>query len=86
VLEGRDNFLDKSIVQLIEEQARLHTENIIDSCITANVRFHEAPVVYYGGGCLLLKKYLMENRNVKKFEIIEDVKANAKYYARFLQG
>ena len=85
VLQRKMHILENNIVELICKNAALHTENIIDSCITTGVKFSEAPVVYTGGGCLLLKEYLQKNKHVKMFEIIQDVKANAVYYAKSIR-
>ena len=81
-LQGKKQILKEEVVTMIQDKAKFHTENIIDSCITSGVKFSEAPVVYTGGGCLLLKKYLEENRNVIKYEFIENVNANAYFYSK----
>lgn len=85
VLMGKKQILPEKIVSLIKESAQTHADNVIDACVTANVKFSEAPVVYFGGGCLLLKEYLKNNPIVKVYEFIDNVNANAEHYAKFIK-
>lgn len=86
VLRGKNSILNNNekILHLIKTNAQMHVENIIDSCMTAGVKFSEAPIIYFGGGCLLLREYLENNKNVVQSEFIEDVNANAYYYAQYI--
>lgn len=85
VLRGKQHILSDQVVEIIRKNAELHTAAIIDACKTANVKFAEAPVIFFGGGCLLLEEYLKNNKNIVKSEIIEDIHANAIYYAAFIK-
>lgn len=83
VLRGKKHILSEEIVNIIKANAQTHTEAIIDACKTAKVTFSEAPVVFFGGGCLLLREYLEKNKDINVCEFIENVNANAYYYAMF---
>ncbi len=84
-LRGRKHILPENVVEIIKKNASLHADEIIDACKTANVRFAEAPVIFFGGGCLLLREYLEANKDICKCEFIEDIHANAVYYAEYFK-
>lgn len=85
VLFGKKTILTEEIIELIKKLANLHAETIIDSCKTSGVNFAEAPVVFFGGGCLLLRESLERNKDIVKSEFIENVNANAIYYAKCIK-
>ncbi|MCR5606069.1 MAG: ParM/StbA family protein [Treponema sp.] len=84
VLRGEDTILPDEYIELIKEGAKQHFDNIINGCIQQGVKLSLYPVVFYGGGCLLLKDEICENKKLKDPEILGDVNANAKAYAMCL--
>ncbi len=82
VLRGKSHIFDEEIVEIIKQNAAQHVEIIIDSCLNANFSFDETPVVYFGGGCILLKEYLEKNSNIKHFEFYENINGNAVAFAK----
>ncbi len=84
VLRGEDTILPEEYVELIKEGAKQHFDSIINGCIQQGVKLSLYPVVFYGGGCLLLKEQIVNNRQLKETEIIGDINANAKAYAMCL--
>jgi len=83
VLRGRKTPLPDEMVQAINNYAENHAGELLNICATKNINFIEYPVVFFGGGSLLLRPFLEECQQLKKFEFIEDVNGNAKYYASY---
>lgn len=84
VIRGEDTVLPQDIKDIIIRDSKQHFENIINGCIQQGVKLSLYPVVFFGGGCLLLKDLINESTRIKS-EIIEDVHANAKAYAACLK-
>lgn len=85
ILRGRKSIMAPDVIETVKKTASTHADKIINRCIQANCSFDEYPVVYYGGGCLLLKEYLKRNKLVVYSEFIEDVRANATNFEEFLR-
>ena len=66
---------------MIKEDAKKHYEDIISGCIQQGVKFSSYPVVFFGGGGILLEEYIKNDKKLAKYEILSDVNANAKAYA-----
>ncbi len=86
VFFDRPNILDEEIVNIIKNVAEERSALIVNRCQQAGIEFSENPVVFVGGGSLLLKNYLTKNRLIKKSEFVESVYKNAENYAKFLQA
>lgn len=85
VLQGEDfPALSEETLEIIKAGAKTHLDTIIDGCIQKNVKLSLYPVVFFGGGCLLLKNQIEENEKIKEHEIIADVNANAKAYTELV--
>ena len=84
VLRGEETILPDPIKNLIREGAKQHFENIINGCIQQGVKLSLYPVVFYGGGALLLKDLITNNDKMTDPEILGDINANAKAYAACL--
>ncbi len=84
VLMGEETCLSEEMIQLIFEGADNHFESIINGCIQQGVKLSLYPVVFYGGGCLLLEEQIEKCNKLKNPEILGDVNANAKAYAMCL--
>lgn len=80
VLRSRVNLVDENVKEVIRNCAEVYADQLIDRCIQAGYDLGLAPVVFVGGGCLLLKPYLESNSKIKKCVFIEDVHANAAAY------
>lgn len=81
VLLGEETPLPDDMVDAINVKANEHTEKIIRSCIQGGINFIEYPVVFFGGGGLLLRPFIDKNKDIIRSEYIMDVNGNAKYYA-----
>ncbi len=81
VIKGDATALSEDMKTAIYNQAQLHAEKIINACVQKGFNFIEYPVVYYGGGCMLLKNFLEQIKDVTVYEFLGDVNANAKFYA-----
>ena len=44
--------------------------------------YHLTPLVVFGGGSLLVKRYLPSNASIFRVAILDDVRLNAKAYER----
>lgn len=84
VLRGNDSVLPEDMQALIKKDAGKHLDAIINGCTQQGVRLSLYPVVFYGGGALLLADYISNNLKLNSAEIIGDINANAKAYAACL--
>lgn len=80
VLKGNFTVLSDDIKELIDKDAKKHFDNIINECIQYGVKLNLYPTIFFGGGCILLEKYIRNSNMLKDPEILKDVKANAKAY------
>jgi len=85
VLFGKETILSEKIKNSILGCAKKHADNIINTCKSNGFEFREAPVIFVGGGGLLLKRHLQENPLVSKCEFITDINANAVAYAKYVE-
>lgn len=81
VLKNEETVLPQQFIKLIKEDAKKHYEDIISGCIQQGVKFSSYPVVFFGGGGILLEEYIKNDKKLAKYEILSDVNANAKAYA-----
>ena len=77
--------ISDEVIAMIHEGAKQRTEELLGICPTRNINYIEYPAVFFGGGALLLRKYIEENKQPRVYEFIEDVNGNAKAYADFLE-
>lgn len=87
VLNGEETILSEDVIAFIKENAQKHANMIIDIVRQLGVEFKASPVLFAGGGSLLLKEYILNNVliNKKSTIFLSDPCANAKGYARFLK-
>ncbi len=87
VLKGKETILSEEVIEFIKEREKKHTDSIIDICRQLGVEFKAYPVLFGGGGSLLLMESLLNNSllNDKATIFLSDPCANAKGYARFLK-
>ena len=85
VLQGKKTALDKDIVDYINDQAKIWTdEKIINSIMERAVNLKDSPIIFIGGGSLLLRKHLEESDKICSEHIFSDsINANARGYLEF---
>ena len=85
VLLGRKTPLPDNICDTIRDEARKRANELLGICATKNISYMEYPVVFFGGGALLLRPFLEENKQLITYRFVEDINGNAKSYADFLE-
>lgn len=83
VLLNNPSVLDEDRKKRIKELSSEFANKLVDEFIHQGLRLSDYPSVFIGGGALLMKDALEKNPNFAKIEFIEDVNANAKYFANF---
>ena len=81
VLRDEETDLPDGFIQIIKEDAKKHYTDIINGCIQQGVKISLYPTVFFGGGALLLEQFIAEDDSLTSYEILDDVRANAKAYA-----
>lgn len=84
VLRDETTIIDETRKNRIKELAREFGNQLIEECIHKGLKLSDYPCVFIGGFALLLKDVFENNPNIVKAEFVEDVRANAIYYAAFL--
>lgn len=86
VLTGGTTILKEEVQDLIIAMAQKHANDIINALRQRKIMFDSHPVLFVGGGAILLKKYILDNPLIKKeaTQFIMDSKANAKGYKRLV--
>lgn len=77
VLDNEYTILDDGAQALIHSMARDWFEMIINTLRQSGIEFDAYPVVFLGGGASRFRKYIKENKIVKKYEIISGANSNA---------
>lgn len=83
VLMNRPNVIDDARKKRIKELADEYTTKLIDEIEHQGIKLSDYPTVFIGGGALLLRNSLEDSKRFAKFEFIDDVNANAKYFTAF---
>lgn len=95
VLMGEMTILPAQIKEIIKSSADDFAKNIIDTVSQSGVNFISTPIVFFGGGCLLIKETLNDimktihpettsETEQQYWEFVSDRNANAKAYAKFV--
>lgn len=84
VLLGRPTLIDEARKKRIRSIASDFTNKLVDDFSHMGLRLSDIPSVFIGGGALLMRKDLENNPAFALTEFVEDVHANAKYYADFV--
>lgn len=85
VLRGRQTILKEDVKKAIFDCSTAFTNEFFNECSQNGYEFRELPVVFIGGGPLLLRKIIDSNPLLcEEHEYIKDVHANAKYYAMYI--
>ena len=87
VLLEKKSILPDNTKDFIKQRAQKHADKIIDITRQLGVEYKAFPVVFCGGGSLLLKDNLINNPliNVDSTLFLADPCANAKGYAALLK-
>ena len=81
VLLDKDSFLEEDVRKIILDVAQTHTERLLDDFIENGFDLRALPVIFTGGGALLLKPFIQVSSKVNRnAQYIEDICANAKGY------
>ncbi len=86
LLLGKKNVWSENadVMEIVQNASVEYVNEILDSCKAGGIELREAPVIFFGGGCLLLRSCLVKSKLLNVYEFIEDTHANAKVYARLL--
>lgn len=84
VLLGRPTIIDENRKSRIRTIASDFVNKLVDDFTHLGLKLSDIPSVFIGGGALLMRKDLESNHEFVLTEFVEDVHANAKFYANFL--
>lgn len=87
ILLGKETILPKEVLSFIYESVQKHSNSIIDIARQLGVKFKAYPVLFGGGGSLLLHDFILNNNLINQNATIflSDPCANAKGYGRLLK-
>ena len=85
VLSKKKTIIDGKVKEAIFSLAHAWIDKILDELRQGGVDFKVTPLVFMGGGSLLLKEFIEDNPLLKVFEFIPDTRANAMGYAEFIK-
>lgn len=87
ILLGKKSVLSDNadIIEIINGTKQEFVEKLLDGAKSNGFELREVPVIFVGGGCLLIKDILEQSKLLNKYEFIEDTHANAKAYARYME-
>ena len=80
VLSGQDTILPSEVQKTITDATHLHANNILNQLRELQIDLRSNPVVFIGGGSLLLKPFIVNSPLVAKAEFIDSPSANAQGY------
>lgn len=84
ILRGENSIVDEKRKNRVKQLADSYTNKLVDDMIHAGLRLSDYPCVMIGGGALLMKKSLKKNQQFVSLDFINDVNANAKYFALYV--
>lgn len=79
LLQGKKVFMDSAIVAKIEEYTQQYATNLVNHLCELGVQIDSVPVLFVGGGSLVLRPYFEKTR-IAIADFVEDVSANASGY------
>lgn len=86
VLRNESSILPDNVKDSVKRAAQNYVNELFYLCKERGLEFQANPVVFFGGGTLLLREFIEKNPSLLKCEFVEDVNGNAKYYARLLSS
>lgn len=84
ILMGKKTIIDEERQTIIKNSAERFTKDLIREMVNNGLKLKDEPCIFIGGGALLLKPYLEQSKEFVACEFIDDVNANAKFYAALL--
>lgn len=85
ILFGKPTIIDEARKNRVYALAKEFVDRLVSEMAHAGLKLSDYPVVFVGGGALMMRKYLEENPMFAKIEFVTDVNANARYYALFAE-
>lgn len=87
VLSERNHVLPDNVVEVILDMTNRHANKIISAMRQAKIAFTSYPCIFVGGGSIVLKKYILNNSQIRKdiVHFVSDTRANAKGYTKMLR-
>lgn len=70
----------EAAVPVTEHYAREFVSDLLSALRERQLEFRSGPVVFAGGGAILLRKFIQESGKVSQPLFVEDIRANAKGY------
>lgn len=86
VLFGRKTTLTEDIINFIKQEADAHANSILDKLRELNIELKANPVIFVGGGALLLQPFLQKSPKISVCEFIPEISANAVGYTILANG
>ena len=80
VLNGKKTILNEEVQIKIKEEAKKHTESILNNLRELGIDLKSCPAIFIGGGSLLLRPFLEESEKTAIIEFVPDISANAVGY------
>ena len=80
VLSGKETILPNEVKETITNATGLHAKDILDNLREHQVDLRSNPVVFIGGGSLLLRSFFENSPMVAKAHFIDSANANAVGY------
>ena len=80
VIFDRPTVLTDDVKEIIREEAKHYPVTLVNSFKEDNIDLSTNPVVFMGGGSLLLKEYLKNNKAIARAYFVDDISANAAGY------
>lgn len=77
VLSGMETILPEDVKDTICDETRRHAKDILDQLRELQVDLRSNPVVFTGGGSILLRRFLESSPLVAKADFVESPNANA---------
>lgn len=77
VLQGRETILPEEVKNTICGATKLHAQDILNQLRELQVDLRSNPVIFIGGGSILLKPFLETSPLVAKADFVESPNANA---------
>lgn len=80
ILMGKNTHLGPEVVQLVERQAQEFVDDLFSTLRERQMELKSGPVVFVGGGAILLRRQIENSGKVPHPIFVEDICANAKGY------
>lgn len=86
VLSKSPHVIGKNITDFIEEEAQKYAEDIIFKLKEEGIDLKLSPVIFIGGGSLLIEPFIKNSPNIAKAEFVTSTQANAIGYEELMKA